>query len=68
MPFTNLADRHRCPQPSIRDDGSQLVIGDEWQCDFPIVVLGYKPSTCGKVWRWTDSQMDGPYWAEVTGP
>jgi hypothetical protein len=60
MPFTKLVDDHRCDTPKTRDDGSKLVIGDEWACD--ATMRNSSGSKCNKKYRWTDSQMDGAYW------
>lgn len=68
MPFTKYAvvENHKCPLPKVRDDGSALVIGDEWCCD---VVIVKKPNEgarqCGKTYRYSFDQRDGNFWMSV---
>ena len=64
MPFTKLVDRHNCPTPSARDDGSALVVGDEWECDE--TMTDGSGRTCGKKYRWTSAQREGQFWMPIT--
>lgn len=63
MPFTKLANSHRCSPPAHRDDNTNLVIGDEWRCDEE--TTDSSGSICGKQYRFSDSQRDGKYWMPI---
>lgn len=63
MPFTKLVDHHSCPTPKTRDDGSQLVLGDEWTCD--AIMTDGSGRSCGKAYRWTSDQREGNYWVSA---
>lgn len=64
MPFIKLADNHSCQPPETRDDGSKLVIGDEWRCD--ATLTDGSGRTCNRTWRYSDSQREGKYWSPIT--